>query len=237
MAELTDLSSQKTHIASLTKTGVLFVDPSRLYIDATVTIAAGALIWPNVVLRGNTHIASGAEIRSGCWLQDTTVGKKALLKPHSVCEGAVIGQGVSVGPMAHLRAGSVLEDQVKVGNFVEVKNTVLRVGAKASHLSYLGDSEVGAAANVGAGTITCNYDGHRKQRTEIGEGAFIGSNTCLVAPVTIGRGAIIGAGSIITKDVPDNALAVERSPLKVLENRASRIHARNRRLAESAKDA
>ena len=109
--------------------------------------------------------------------------------------------------MAHLRTGAVLEEEVKIGNFVEVKKSTLRKGAKASHLSYLGDSEIGAGANVGAGTITCNYDGHRKQKTEIGAGAFIGSNTALVAPVRVGDGAIVGAGSVITKDVPDDALA------------------------------
>ena len=128
-----------------------------------------------------------------------------------------------------------MEEEVKIGNFVEVKKSTLRKGAKASHLSYLGDSEIGAGANVGAGTITCNYDGHRKQKTEIGAGAFIGSNTALVAPVRVGDGAIVGAGSVITKDVPDDALAVERAPLKVMENRAGRVHARNRRLAAQAK--
>ena len=235
MADYTDIETRKSQLAALTAAGVRFVDPSRVYLEASVTIEAGAVIWPDVVLRGKTHICAGAEIRPGCWVEDTTIGTGALLKPHSVCEGARIGPNATVGPMAHLRTGTVLEADVKVGNFVEVKKSVLRKGAKASHLTYLGDSEVGTAANVGAGTITCNYDGHRKQRTEIAAGAFIGSNTCLVAPVRVGEGAIVGAGSVITRDIPDDALAVERAPLKVLENRASRVHARNRRLAEVSK--
>ena len=235
MSELTDATIQRNHIQELIDAGVRFVDPARVYIDATVQIAAGALIWPEVVLRGQTTISAHCEIRPGCWLQDTRVGEGSLIKPHSVCEEAIIGDGVQVGPMAHLRSGTVLENKVKVGNFVEIKKSVLREGAKASHLTYLGDSEIGETANIGAGTITCNYDGFRKQRTEVGPGAFIGSNTCLVAPVKVGEGAIVGAGSIITKDVPADALAVERAPLKVMENRASRMNARNRRLAELAK--
>lgn len=236
MTLVTDMKTRRDHIRQLTETGVTFVDPDRVYMDPTVEISESALIWPDVVLRGHTKIGANSEIRSGCWLEDTIVGAHVTLKPHSVCEGAIIGDNASVGPMAHLRTGTVLEADVKVGNFVEIKKSVLRKGAKASHLTYLGDSEVGEAANVGAGTITCNYDGHRKQRTDIGAGAFIGSNTALVAPVRIGEGAIVGAGSIITRDVPDNALAVERAPLKVMENRASRIHARNRKLAEIAKN-
>lgn len=234
-----DIPADKNTVQALIhrfkEAGVHFVDDARVYLDPSVTIEDGAVIWPNVVLRGRTHIAAQAEIQSGCWLQDTVVGRSAVVKPHCVCEGAHIGANAAVGPMAHLRTGAVLEEEVKIGNFVEVKKSTLRKGAKASHLSYLGDSEIGAGANVGAGTITCNYDGHRKQKTEIGAGAFIGSNTALVAPVRVGDGAIVGAGSVITKDVPDDALAVERAPLKVMENRAGRVHARNRRLAAQAK--
>lgn len=235
MANPVDKTTVQKRIQHLAAAGVHFVDETRVYLEPSVHIDAAAIIWPDVVLRGNTTIAGQAEIRSGCWLEDTIVGPHALVKPHSVCEGAVIGAHASVGPMAHLRTGAILEEEVKVGNFVEVKKSTLHRGAKASHLSYLGDSEIGAGANVGAGTITCNYDGHRKQKTQIGAGAFIGSNTALVAPVRVGEGAIIGAGSVITKDVPDDALAVERAPLKVMENRAGRVHARNRRLAELAK--
>lgn len=235
MAHPVDKTTVQTRIQQLAQAGVHFVDETRVYLEPSVHIDAEATIWPDVVLRGKTTISGHAEIRSGCWLEDTIVGPHALVKPHTVCEGAVIGAHASVGPMAHLRTGAVLEEEVKVGNFVEVKKSTLHRGAKASHLSYLGDSEIGAGANVGAGTITCNYDGHRKQKTHIGAGAFIGSNTALVAPVRVGEGAIVGAGSVITKDVPDDALAVERAPLKVMENRAGRVHARNRRLAELAK--
>jgi bifunctional UDP-N-acetylglucosamine pyrophosphorylase/glucosamine-1-phosphate N-acetyltransferase len=137
--------------------------------------------------------------------------------------------------MAHLRPGSVLDREVKVGNFVEVKNTHLREGAKASHLTYLGDAQVGREANVGAGTITCNYDGFGKHRTVIGDRAFIGSNSALVAPVAIGDGAIVGAGSVITRDVPEDAIAVERAELRILEGRAPGLNDRNRERAAARK--
>ena len=143
-----------------------------------------------------------------------------------MCDGAEIGPGARVGPMAHLRPETRLEADVKVGNFVEVKNTLLKRGAKASHLTYLGDAEIGEGANIGAGTITCNYDGFGKYRTVIGAGAFVGSNSALVAPLTIGAGAIIGAGSVITEDVPAESLAVERSPVRVLTGKAPAIRAR-----------
>ena len=216
--------------------GVHWVDPDRVVVDSSVQIAAGALIWPDVVLRGQTVVHAHAEIQSGCWLVDTSIGEGAVVKPHCVCEGAVIGNKAQVGPMAHLRQGTFLEEEVKVGNFVEVKKTTLKRGAKASHLSYLGDSIVGEEANVGAGTITCNYDGHRKQRTSIGARAFIGSNTCLVAPVSVGDGAIVGAGTVVTRDIAEEALAVARAPLKTLEGRAPRIHARNKRMAAQDKN-
>jgi bifunctional UDP-N-acetylglucosamine pyrophosphorylase/glucosamine-1-phosphate N-acetyltransferase len=152
-----------------------------------------------------------------------------------VCEGATIGAGTAVGPMAHLRPGAVLEADVRIGNFVEVKNTVVHRGTKANHLTYLGDAEIGPDANVGAGTITCNYDGFGKHRTTIGAGAFIGSNTALVAPVTVGDGAIVGAGSVITRDVPAGALAVTRAPQNVVPDKAAALNERNRLAAEASK--
>jgi acetyltransferase-like isoleucine patch superfamily enzyme len=223
------------HVADLGRAGARFVDPTRVIAETTVRIAPGAVVWPDVVLRGVTVVEEGAEVQSGAWLVDTRVGARAVVKPYSVCEGATIGPEASVGPMAHLRPGAVLEADVKVGNFVEVKATVLRRGAKASHLTYLGDAEVGAEANVGAGTITCNYDGFNKHRTEIGAGAFIGSNTALVAPVKVGEGAIVGAGSVITRDVPADALALERAEQRVIEGRAVLIRDRNRAIKESKK--
>jgi len=211
--------------------GVLFDDVGSVWIDATVGIETGAHIGPAVRLLGATHVASGAHIQLGCHLTDTDVGEGAVVKPHTVAEGASIGMSAAVGPSAHLRAGAVLHAQVKVGNFVEVKKAVLHEGAKASHLSYIGDADIGPGANIGAGTITCNYDGYGKHRTQIGAGAFIGSNTALVAPVQVGDGAIVGAGSVITQPVPADCLAVERSSQRNLEGRAPRIRAANAKRA------
>jgi UDP-N-acetylglucosamine diphosphorylase/glucosamine-1-phosphate N-acetyltransferase len=207
--------------------GVIFDDPDHVVLDATVVIAEGVRIGTSVVLRGATRIGAGATVDHGADLTDTDVGDGAVVKPFTVAHGATIGPRAQVGPFAHLREGTVLEDAVKVGNFVETKKAVLRPGAKASHLTYLGDCEVGPDANVGAGTITCNYDGYGKYRTEIGAGAFIGSNTALVAPVRVGAGAIIGAGSVITTDVPDESLAVERAPQRTFPGRAAGLRAKN----------
>ncbi len=213
------------------RAGVRVLDPDRVWIEDGVELASGAVIWPDVTLRGRTRVESGAEIRSGSWLTDTVVRSGAIVEPYCVCDRAEIGPDSRVGPMAHLRPGAHLEADVKVGNFVEVKNTAIRRGAKASHLTYLGDAEIGEDANVGAGTITCNYDGFGKHRTVIGARAFVGSNTALVAPVTIGEGAIIGAGSVITEDVPAESLAVERSPQRVLPGKAPAMRARAKKRA------
>jgi bifunctional UDP-N-acetylglucosamine pyrophosphorylase/glucosamine-1-phosphate N-acetyltransferase len=215
------------------RAGVRFDAPERALLDLTVTLSPGARVGADVTLSGRTEIGPDAVIGQGAALHDTTVGEGAEIKPYTVATGAVIGPRCAVGPFAHLREGAVLEADVKVGNFVEVKKAVLRQGAKASHLSYLGDAEIGPGANVGAGTITCNYDGFSKHRTEIGAGAFIGSNTALVAPVAVGAGAIVGAGSVITRDVPADALAVERTPQRNLEGMAAQLRARNARKKES----
>lgn len=225
------LAASRARARQLVVDGVTVVDPDRTWIGPDVTVAAGARLWPDITLVGRTSVAAGAEIRPGCWLEDTTIGENALIKPHSVCEGAVIGAGCQVGPMAHLRPGSVLEEAAKVGNFVEMKKATLGRGAKASHLTYLGDAEIGAEANIGAGTITCNYDGWGKHRTTIGAGAFIGSNTALVAPITVGEGAIVGAGTTLTRDVPADALAVARGDQRTLDGMAPKLHARNKRKA------
>jgi bifunctional UDP-N-acetylglucosamine pyrophosphorylase/glucosamine-1-phosphate N-acetyltransferase len=150
------------------------------------------------------------------------VGDGVTLRTGTVAEDATIGSKASVGPFAHLRPGTKLGRSVKVGNFVETKKAVFGDGAKASHLSYIGDADVGADANIGAGTITCNYDGVNKHKTVIGEGAFIGSDTQLVAPVTVGKGAYVGAGSTVTKDVPPDALALSRTPQKTIAGWATR---------------
>ncbi|MDY0307156.1 MAG: DapH/DapD/GlmU-related protein, partial [Desulfovibrionaceae bacterium] len=161
-------------------------------------------------LYGTTSVARGAKVGSHCVLTDSSVAENALVREFCHLEQAQVGPECQVGPYARLRPGAVLEQAARVGNFVEMKKATLRKGAKANHLTYLGDAEVGEKANVGAGTITCNYDGKNKFRTEIGAGAFIGSNTALVAPVTVGENALVGAGSVITKDVPAGELAIAR---------------------------
>ncbi|MBA2320215.1 MAG: hypothetical protein H0V89_03580 [Deltaproteobacteria bacterium] len=228
---LAEAEVMRQRVRRLCLAGVRIVDPARTYVEASVRVERGAVLWPDVTLRGETRIAGGAEIQQGCWLVDTAVESGAVVAPYTVCQGASIGPDAHVGPMAHLRPGARLLAGVKVGNFVEVKNTLLHPGAKASHLTYLGDAEIGADANIGAGTITCNYDGYGKHRTTIGARAFVGSNTSLVAPIQVGAGAIIGAGSVITEDVPADALAVERSDQRVLRDKAPRLRARNARLA------
>lgn len=226
-----EVARNRRKVEALGRAGVVLFDPDRIWVEDCVEVAGGAVLWGGAVLRGRTRVAAGARIETGAVLVDTVVGERSVIKPYSVCEGAEIGPDCAVGPMAHLRPGAVLKVDVKVGNFVEVKNAVLERGVRTSHLTYLGDAHVGEAANVGAGTITCNYDGFGKYHTEIGAGAFIGSNSSLVAPVSIGAGAIVGAGSTLTRDVPADALAVERAEERILAGKAPALHARNRRKA------
>lgn len=202
--------------------GVKVLDPGALYLDSSVIIEPDVTIGPSVELRGKTSIGSGTLLEGSAFINNTTIGKNCTIKLGIRAEGAAIGDGASVGPFAHLRSGTVLESDVKIGNFVETKKAHLSKGAKASHLTYLGDCKVGKDANIGAGTITCNYDGYNKFETIIEEGAFIGSNTSLVAPVRIGKGAVVGAGSAISKDVPPDALAVTRAPQVEKEGWAKR---------------
>ncbi len=191
--------------------GVTLEDPSSTWIEPGVALSPDVTVGPGVRLAGATRVAVGAWIETGCVVTDSEIGPGARIKPYSVVGEAKVGPGAQVGPFAHLRPGAVLEDDAKVGNFVEMKKAVLGRGSKASHLTYLGDAAVGPGANIGAGTITCNYDGVHKHATVIGEGAFIGSNTALVAPVTVGAGATVAAGSTITKHVPAGGLGVARA--------------------------
>jgi len=184
--------------------GATLLDPESTLVGPYVSAARDVVIHPFVVLEGRTRLAEGCEIKSFCDLNDSIVGART-----------------TVGPFARLRPGTVLEEDVRVGNFVETKKARLKRGAKASHLSYLGDTEVGEDANIGAGTITCNYDGERKHFTRIGRGAFIGSDTQLVAPVEVGDGAYVGAGSTITKNVPSGALAISRGSQRNIEGWAA----------------
>jgi len=211
--------------------GVTIRDPSTTYVDAEVRLSQDVILEPGVVLKGNTQISEGVRIGPHCVLEDTSIGPHSQIKAGSVCMNAAVGPQCTVGPMARLREGSVLQEGSKVGNFVEIKKSTLGPGAKASHLSYIGDSDVGAEANIGAGTITCNYDGHGKHKTQIGARSFIGSNTALVAPVVVGKDTIVGAGSVVTQDVPAGALAVTRASQKTLEGKAQTIHDRNARKA------
>ncbi len=199
-----------------------------IHLGPEVTVESGATLWAPCWLIGRTHVHAGATVHPGCHLTDTEVGAGAVVKPYTVAEGAVIGPHAQVGPFTHLRHGSVVGDRASVGNFVETKNTVIGPDAKANHLSYLGDALVGADANIGAGTITCNYDGGLKHRTTIGAGAFVGTNSSLVAPVRIGEGALVAAGSVVTEDVPDRALAVTRAPQVNTEGKGAAILTRNR---------
>ncbi len=189
--------------------GATMIAPETVYLSADTMLGSDVVIEPHVVFGKGVHIADGVTIRA-----------------FSHIEGATIAAGATIGPFARLRPGADLGEGVHVGNFVEIKNTTLAAGAKANHLSYLGDASIGASANIGAGTITCNYDGFTKARTEIGDGAFIGTNTALVAPVSVGGGAVTGAGSVITKDVPADALGLSRPPQEAIEGWAARNRAR-----------
>ena len=186
--------------------GATLIAPETVWFAWDTKIGRDVMIEPNVFFGPGVSIADGATIRA-----------------FSHIEGATVGAGAEVGPFARLRPGAVMGEKSKIGNFVEMKKAVLGKGAKANHLTYLGDANVGAGANIGAGTITCNYDGFFKYRTVIGEGAFIGSNSALVAPVSIGAGAIVGAGSVITGDVEADALAIARGKQEVRPGRAKRF--------------
>jgi bifunctional UDP-N-acetylglucosamine pyrophosphorylase/glucosamine-1-phosphate N-acetyltransferase len=202
--------------------GATIVDPATTRVGPKVRFEPDALVHPFVSLEGVTVVQEGSEILPFTRVIDSVIGVGAVVGAHCELEGAQVGPRARVGPFARLRPGTVLEEDVRVGNFVETKKTVLRAGAKAPHLSYLGDAEIGAGANIGAGVITCNYDGEKKHRTSVGERAFIGSDSQLVAPVTVGRDAWVGAGSTITRDVPDGALALSRVPQKNLEGWVAR---------------
>jgi bifunctional UDP-N-acetylglucosamine pyrophosphorylase/glucosamine-1-phosphate N-acetyltransferase len=191
------------------KAGVTIHGDAR--IDTGVEIAADAEIGPGACLRGNTRVGAGSLIDTGCVLVDAVVGERVAVKPYSVITQSQVGDGAQIGPFAHLRPDSAIEQDAHIGNFVETKKTRVRRGAKANHLAYLGDTDVGERANIGAGTIVCNYDGFSKRQTTIGEGAFIGSDSQLIAPVTIGKNAYVGTGSTIDEDVPEDALAIGRA--------------------------
>src|SRR5690554_6213820 len=191
--------------------GVTLLDPARFDLRGEVSVGRDVLIDINVILEGKVEIADNVSIGPNCVIKDSILRAGAVIKANSHLEGADVGEGADCGPFARLRPGTVLAARAHVGNFVELKNTRLGEGAKAGHLAYLGDAEIGARSNIGAGTITCNYDGANKSRTVLGEDVFIGSNSSLVAPVNLGDGATTGAGSVITADVPAGTLALGRA--------------------------
>jgi len=197
--------------------GVTLIDPAACYIDAGVEIGVDSVIHPGVHLRGATRLGQGVTVEPGAIVTDCAIGDGCIIKAGSVLEQAEVGAGSQVGPMAHLRPGTVLAGDNRIGNFVETKKAVIGRGSKASHLTYLGDCELGSGVNIGCGTITCNYDGVNKHRTVIGAGVFIGSDVQLVAPVTVGDGALVAAGTTVTADVPADALAISRTPQKNID--------------------
>jgi bifunctional N-acetylglucosamine-1-phosphate-uridyltransferase/glucosamine-1-phosphate-acetyltransferase GlmU-like protein len=196
---------------TLLRQGVRVIDPTSVLVEPEVRVGKGSTLFPWVHLQGNTVVARGCEIGSFSHIVDSTLGAGTTVLDHCFIRSSRIGANVQIGPFAHLRPESDVGAGAKVGNFVELKKTRLGAGAKAPHLSYLGDALIGKGANVGAGTITCNYDGRSKHRTIVGDGAFIGSDVQLVAPVRVGKGAYVAAGSCIVADVPADALAVARS--------------------------
>ncbi|MEK1941445.1 MAG: bifunctional UDP-N-acetylglucosamine diphosphorylase/glucosamine-1-phosphate N-acetyltransferase GlmU [Pseudomonas sp.] len=197
--------------------GVTLLDPARFDLRGEVTVGRDVLIDINVILEGHVIIEDNVQIGPNCVIKNSTLRKGAIVKANSHLEGAELGEGADCGPFARLRPGSVLGAKAHVGNFVELKNAVMGEGAKAGHLSYLGDAEIGARTNIGAGTITCNYDGANKHRTVLGADVFIGSNSALVAPVSLGDGATTGAGSVITADIPAQTLGVGRAKQRNIE--------------------
>ena len=198
--------------------GITVADPSRLDVRGEVVSGKDCSIDINVILEGNVELKDNVSIGPNCVIKNSKIGSNTKIEAFSHIEGAEIGDNCSIGPYARLREGSNIGESAKIGNFVETKNITLGIGAKANHLSYLGDSEIGNKTNIGAGTITCNYDGEDKHKTNIGNNSFIGSNSALVAPVTVGSNSTIAAGSVITKDVPDNALGVGRAKQTNKEN-------------------
>ena len=207
--------------AGLLRSGVLLHASGMVRVSPLARIEPGAELTGPCEIFGQSVVKRGARVASHCLVRDSVIEENAEVRHFSHLEGARLGAGAVVGPFARLRPGAVLEPASRVGNFVEIKNARLGEGAKANHLTYLGDADVGPGANIGAGTITCNYDGRHKYKTSIGEKAFIGSNTALVAPVAVGAGSLVGAGSVITMDVPEGEMAIARSRQKNLPRKKS----------------
>jgi bifunctional UDP-N-acetylglucosamine pyrophosphorylase/glucosamine-1-phosphate N-acetyltransferase len=202
--------------------GVTVLDPTATYVDDTVEIGPDTVVYPGAIIEGATVVGAQCVVGPGCHVSGSRIGDRVTLRPYCVLSDSVVEADAQLGPFCHLRPQSHVGAGAKVGNFVELKKARIGRGAKVPHLSYIGDASVGDGANIGAGTITCNYDGVAKHETMIGAGAFVGTNSSLVAPVTIGEGAYVGAGSVITKDVPPGALAVARARQETRDGWAAR---------------
>lgn len=213
----------KRKIESLQLSGVRFLNPMTVYLEQSVEVMAGAVIYPSVTLLGKTKIGAGTILESGVFIKDSQVGKKNIIKAHSYFEGVVVDSNTQIGPMARLREGTEISSGCKIGNFVETKKAKLAKGSKVSHLSYVGDAEIGEETNIGCGFITCNYDGTKKHKTIIGKNSFIGSDCQVVAPINIGDEAYVGSGSTITDDIPSGAFAIARSRQTTKENMAKKF--------------
>lgn len=199
--------------------GITIIDPSSTYIEADVKIGQDSILFPSIYLEGKTTIGENTVLEPGVFIKDSKIGNNVTVKAYSVITESIIEDKAKIGPFAHLRPGSYVAEEVKIGNFVEMKKAYVGKRSKASHLTYLGDADIGSDVNIGAGTITCNYDGKRKYKTIIKDKAFIGSNTALIAPISIGEEAVVGAGSVITKDVPDKKLAIARARQVIKEKK------------------
>lgn len=210
LADLSQIVRQRTN-RLLMLGGVTMEDPATTYVDVDVTVGPDTVLGPGVRLEGRTVIGERCHIHSGCRLTNAVVEDDVVVLDHSVIVESSVGQGAAIGPMAHIRPQSTIGPSARIGNFVELKKTALGRGSKANHLAYLGDATIGEGVNIGAGTITCNYDGQAKHPTVIEDGVFVGSDSQLIAPVTIGKGAYVGAGSSISSDVPAGSLAIARA--------------------------
>jgi bifunctional UDP-N-acetylglucosamine pyrophosphorylase/glucosamine-1-phosphate N-acetyltransferase len=208
--------------ADLMRQGVTMIDPDATYIDAGVQIGSDTIIYPNVSVRGWSVLGQDCIIEPGAVITDCEIGDRVHIKPGSVLADSKVGDDGAIGPMAHLRPGTVLAGDNKIGNFVETKKARLGIGSQASHLTYLGDAEIGSNVNFGCGTITCNYDGRNKHKTIVEDDVFVGSDSQFIAPVRIGRNSLIAAGSTITKDVPADSLAIARSEQRIVEGWAKK---------------
>jgi bifunctional UDP-N-acetylglucosamine pyrophosphorylase/glucosamine-1-phosphate N-acetyltransferase len=210
LAEVTAMVRQQKN-EELMAAGVTLIDPATTYVDSDVVVGPDTVLHPCVILEGSTKIGAACEIHAGTRIVNSTIGDRVCVRNHTVVADSTVESGCSLGPFAHIRPGSAVGENVHIGNFVELKKTTIGKGSKANHLAYLGDSTIGVGSNVGAGTIFCNYDGEKKHPTVIGNNVFVGSNSTLVAPVTLADGSYIAAGSAVTADVPAGALAIGRA--------------------------